>query len=243
MISGVGFSASLDSRCGRLSSAEADLNVLVELTEQNDLSLMALATMLHFSVDAIVERPGLRNVADLIETLKLPPPFARTQSGGMALEARAAIRTMVGNRAGAVADLRATGEIFDALRASPRFTSWRSRLALPCRTPTARRPLCWRPRSASSLAASIRRGLGIAQRAVGLLARGEEGIDELRDSVATLRNSPAPLELARSLAEVARRCEGATAAGRRASTCARRLISRSAATPNGSSSGSRTSCG
>jgi DNA-binding CsgD family transcriptional regulator len=203
MISGVGFTASLDSRRGRLSSAEADLNVLLELTEQNDLSLMALATMLHFSIDAIGERSGLRNVADLIETLELPPPFRRTQSGGMLFEARAAIRSMRGDRAGAVADLRAAGEIFEALSAGPRFTQWRSRLALAL--PDADRE------EALALAAEeleLARGvdspraLGVGRRAVGVLAGGEEGIDALRDSVAVLRGSPAPLELARSLAEL-----------------------------------------
>lgn len=203
MISGVGFAASLDSRCGRLSSAEAELGVLLELTEQNDLSLMALATMLHFSIDAIVERPRLQNVAALIETLELPPPFNRTQSGGMMFEARAPIRSLHGDRAGAVADLRAAGEIFDALSARPRFTQWRSRLALALPDDARDEALAL---AAEELELARRldspRALGVGLRTVGVLTGGEAGIDHLRNSVASLRNSPAPLELARSLAEL-----------------------------------------
>src|SRR6185503_15509028 len=59
IVSGVGFSAARNSRLGLLEAAEADLNVLVELVEQNHLSLMAPTTMIHFCIDAIVERPQL----------------------------------------------------------------------------------------------------------------------------------------------------------------------------------------
>jgi DNA-binding NarL/FixJ family response regulator len=46
------------------------------------------------------------------------------------------------------------------------------------------------------------RALGIAQRALGILRGGEEGIEELRRSAATLVACPSPLERARSLAEL-----------------------------------------
>ncbi len=46
------------------------------------------------------------------------------------------------------------------------------------------------------------RAEGAALRALGVLRGGEEGIEMLRDSVATLRDAPARLELARSLAEL-----------------------------------------
>jgi tetratricopeptide (TPR) repeat protein len=46
------------------------------------------------------------------------------------------------------------------------------------------------------------RALGIALRVAGLAKGGDKGIELLRDSVASLRNSPAVLELAHSLAEL-----------------------------------------
>ena len=129
IISGVGFGAARHCRMGDLRSSEADFAVTLELVEQNDLSLMALTTMLHFCVDTVVERRGMDGTAAMVEQLELPPSFGETQSGGMVLETRAAVRMMRGDRAGAEADLRGTAAIFGPLHAGPRFTRWRSSLA------------------------------------------------------------------------------------------------------------------
>jgi DNA-binding CsgD family transcriptional regulator len=203
MVAGVGFSAARDSRLGELEAAEADFSVMIELIEQNELSLMALTTMIHFCVDTILERRGLAEVATMIEGLELPPPFDATQSGGMTLEARGAIRAARGEHAAAAADFQAAGAIFGPLQAGPRFTQWRSRLALAL--PAAERE------EALALAAEelalardvgSERAEGVALRALGVLRGGEEGIAALREAEAALRDSTARLELARSQAEL-----------------------------------------
>lgn len=203
MTVGLGFRAARDSRLGNLAAAEADLTAVVELAEQNELSLMALTTMFHLCADTIVERRGLAGLAAIVEGLELPPVFAATQSGAMVLEVRAATRAADGNRAGAVEDLRAAAAIFEPLRAGPRFTRWRSRLALALPETEREEALALAAeelemaRAVGSLWAE-----GPALRTLGLLRGGEEGIAELRESVAILRESRARFELARSLAEL-----------------------------------------
>ncbi len=200
-VAGIGLGAAVASRRGRLRDAEADLAAMVEVVEQNELSLMALTTMLFFCADTVVERSGLEGVRAALEGLELPPDFAATQSGGMLLEPRAAVKAARGDRDGAIADLRAVAEIFVPFGATPRFSRWRSSLALLL--PEADRD------EALALAAEeleLARAVespaaeGAALRALGLLRGGEEGVAELRESVAVLRDAPTRLELARSLA-------------------------------------------
>jgi DNA-binding CsgD family transcriptional regulator len=203
MIAGVGFGAARNSRLGHLRSAEADFNVMVELVEQNELNLMALTTFVHFCIDTVVERRVMAGVAAMVEGLELPPRFAETQSGAMVLETRAAIRTARGDRAGAVADLRATAEIFRPLQAGPRFSRWRSSLALALPDPDREEALALAAEELElARAVASPRAEGGALRALGLLRGGEAGIEQLRESVAVLQRSPARLELARSLAEL-----------------------------------------
>jgi DNA-binding CsgD family transcriptional regulator len=203
IVSGVGFSAARNSRLGLLHAAEADLNVMVELIDQNHLSLMALTTMVHFCIDAVAERPQLAEVAAMVEELELPAPFSATQSGGMVLEVRAAIRAARGDRAGALADLRATAEIFAPLEAGPRFSHWRSSLALLLPESEHEEAVALAAEELSlARAVESPRAEGVALRTLGLLRGGEEGVAALRESAAVLHGSVAQLELARSLAEL-----------------------------------------
>ncbi|MBS1679687.1 MAG: AAA family ATPase [Actinobacteria bacterium] len=203
MIAGVGFAAGRASRMGDLRAAETDFGLVIEQAEQNELSLMALTTMIHFCTDALVERRALANTAGVVERLELPPPFDQTQSGGMALEARAAIRATRGDRAGAIADLRATAAIFGPLQAGPRFTRWRSSLALALPDSDREEALSLATEElAMARAVAAPRAEGAALRALGQLTGGEAGIERLRESVAILRDSPTQLEWARSLAEL-----------------------------------------
>jgi DNA-binding CsgD family transcriptional regulator len=203
MIAGVGFSAARNSHLGSLSSAEADFNVMVELIEQNELNLMALTTFVHFCLDTLVERRQLAAIAATVETLELPPRFAETQSGGMVLETRAAVRAMNGDRAGAAADLRGAAAIFGPLQAGPRFTRWRSNLALALPDSDREEALALALEELElARAVDSPRAEGAALRAIGVLRGGEEGIVALRDSVAVLHDSPARFELARSQAEL-----------------------------------------
>jgi DNA-binding CsgD family transcriptional regulator len=203
MIGAVGFRASLDQRYGRLGSAEENILLAMDLLQRNDLSLMALTTFLHFCLEAIVERPGLDHLADLVESLEVPPPFGKTASGAMVLDVRSAVRLARGDRAGAVATLRELEAMARPLGFGPRISAWRSRLALAL--PEGQRE------EAAALAAEelrlatavdSRRAEGVALRALGLLAGGEEGVELLRGSVARSRLGAAPFEVARSLTEL-----------------------------------------
>ncbi len=203
MLSGVGYAASLDARRGRLDASEANVTVTFELMAENELSLMALTTFLHFCLDTIVERHALEQIGALVEELEMPPAFGRTMSGAMVLEVRAAMRMTRGERAGALADLRAAEAIYRPVEAGPRVSSWRSRLAL-C-LPAEERP------GALALAAEeldlardleSPRAAGVALRALGVISGGAEGIERLHASVEVLRAAGAPLELARSLADL-----------------------------------------
>ncbi len=202
-VAGVGLGAAVDSRRGRLDAAEADLVAMVELIERNELSLMALTTMAFFCVDTLVERGALDGVRAGLEGLELPPAFAATQSGGMVLEVRATIKAARGDREGAIADWRAAAAIFEPLGATPRFTRWRSGLALALPEEDREEGLRLAAeelelaRAVESPAAA-----GAASRALGLLHGGEAGIATLRESVEVLRAAPSRLELARSLAEL-----------------------------------------
>lgn len=202
-IFGVGMAASAAARRGDLAASEAHLATAMELITDNELSLMALTTVLNFCLDTVVERRGLAEIAALVESVELPSPFGETQSGAMLGEVRAAVRFARGDRAGAVEDLRRVRAIYDPAHVGPRLTRWRSRLALAL--PEEERG------EGLALAAEeleLARGLdsaraeGAALRALGLVEGGDEGLARLRESVAVLRDADVPLELARSLAEL-----------------------------------------
>lgn len=202
-ILGVGFVAAMETRRGRLDLAETSLNTAIDLVRTNELSLMAMTTILHFCLDTIVERRGLEPVAALVETLELPPPFGETSSGAMVADVRAALRLSRGERAQAIADLEKVERIFVPMQAGPRFSSWRSRLALAIadEDPDRARTLA-EEEHRLAVAIESRRTEAVALRTLGVLNGGEAGIESLRESVAILRDSAAQLDLARSLAEL-----------------------------------------
>ena len=203
MVTGLGCAAALAAQRGRLSSCEADAHALIELIRENELSLMALTTFVHFCLEALVERKGMAEVAELVEGLELPPPFGDTQSGAMVAEVRGAVRMARGDRTRAIDDLREAERILRPLQAGPRFTRWRSRLALAL-PESARAEALELAGEELELARVVEspRAEGAALRALGTVTEGEAGIEILRESVEVLREYPAPLELARSLAEL-----------------------------------------
>jgi DNA-binding CsgD family transcriptional regulator len=203
MIGAVGFRGALDQRRGNLQSAEERLLAATDLLERNELSLMLLTTFLHFSLEAIVERPGLDAIADVVESLEVPPPFGRTGSGAMVLDVRGAVRLARGDRAGALASMREAEALMRPMRFGPRLSSWRSRLAEAL-------PESGRAEALDLAEEELRLGreLGSAEaetralRTLGLLHGGEEGIELLRRSVAASEPCASPLERARSTTEL-----------------------------------------
>jgi DNA-binding CsgD family transcriptional regulator len=141
---------------------------------------------------------------------ELPPvlPFNLTRF------ARGCLHAAAGDHAGAVADLLAAGDVASRFGfRNPAMLHWRSAAAVSLTALGDRE-------SAGRLAAEeielarrwgTSRGIGVALRAAGIADGGDRGIELLTESVATLRGSPARLELARALGDLgaARRRAGA----------------------------------
>ncbi|HVY77604.1 MAG TPA: AAA family ATPase [Solirubrobacterales bacterium] len=203
VVVGLGFRAAVDARRGRLRASVANLEVAIETLRDNDLNLMALTTCLHLCVDTVIERHELEPVAGLVEGLELPPVFAETYSGALLHEVRGALRMTRGDRPGAIAELRAAERILRPMGTGPRMVGWRSRLALALPGEERREALelAGEELRLAELVESPR-AIGIAQRARGALLGGDDGVELLRQSVATFGDAPFALERARSLAEL-----------------------------------------
>jgi DNA-binding CsgD family transcriptional regulator len=132
----------------------------------------------------------------------MDPSFLPTASGAMLLHVRGRLRAARGERAAAVDDLRAAGEIFSAIDFGPTYSPWRTELALALPPDRRDEALALAAEEVELAAATgLARPHGVALRAVGLLASGD-GIEPLRRSVELLADSPARLEHARSLVEL-----------------------------------------
>jgi DNA-binding CsgD family transcriptional regulator len=205
-LAGRGFSACANQRRGRLDAAEADVRIALDLAAQNDLSLMVLTTLVHICGDTIVERRGLEDLRQMTEELEMPSPFAETLSGAQAREGRAAVRTARGDRAGALDDLRVAAGILEPLRIGPRFSPWRSRLALSLPAEDADEAVALaREELEMARVLGSPRAEGIALRTIGVLTGGEHGTALLHESVAVLADDGLQYERARSLTELGMR--------------------------------------
>ncbi len=110
------------------------------------------------------------------------------------------LRAALGDREGAISDLSLAGE--NVIVNNPSFLPWRATLAtilLPTDVEAARDLAELALERARELGQN--RGIGIALRVHARVIGGEEGLEELEESVELLRNSPARLELAHSLVE------------------------------------------
>jgi DNA-binding CsgD family transcriptional regulator len=188
-------------RCGDLVNGEADLRQALAMADES--FQMMSATAFFFLTDALLERPGLGDIAASVRAMTMEPAFMSTWSGAMMLWPRGLVRLIERDRAGAVEDLRAVGRIATALRTAPSMAPWRSALALAL--PDSGRDeavALVQEELAVARASGLPRPEGVALRAAGLLAGGEEGIELLRAAVDVLERSPARLELARALVEL-----------------------------------------
>jgi DNA-binding CsgD family transcriptional regulator len=192
----------VSARRGDLVAAEADLRAGLDVARDHE---MLLPVLLRNGLDAILERPQLDEVAAIVETINLVPPFAGTMTGAMLLDVRGRLRLLRGQADAGIEDLRRCGEISEALRCdNPHgWTTSRPALAIALRVSA--------PDEAARLAAhalglaratGLPRAQGVALRAAGLVEAGEPGIELLRQSLAMLELARAPLELARTLVEL-----------------------------------------
>ena len=165
--------------------------------------LMWLTTAALRLVDVVIERAHAA-IERAVEETGLPADFLATASGGDAARKPAdGLRLVRYDREAAIADLRAAGEISDALGFGPPWSVWRSSLALalPREELEVARRLATEE-LALARSTGLNRPTGVALRTLGLLSDSAEGVDLPRESVAVLRESPARLELARSLVEL-----------------------------------------
>jgi DNA-binding CsgD family transcriptional regulator len=198
----IGMRAWIYARRGDLPAAEAELVAALALAQQTQL-MMGITSAAFFLSDVLVERDGLSAIDDLVEHVQLGADFLSTASGAMLLEARGRLRLQRRDVRGGIDDLQTAGGTFATLGFGPTFSSWRSTLAvvLPAdELPRARALAADELELARST--GLARPIGVALRAVGILSDRADGIELLRSSVEVLEDSPARLELARSLIEL-----------------------------------------
>lgn len=216
VVTGSGFSALGELRRGRVAASEARLLGIMEVATDAGMP-MWLITLASFAADAMIERPALAPVIELADSIEIEERFAASASGAMLLEARGLFALARGERARAASEFRAAGAVYTPLGWGPPRTLWRSYLAMAVALDD---PAEARELAAADLAtargAGNRRAEGIALRAAGLVAGGEEGIELLRASVECLGRSEALLDLTRSRVELgaALRRSGQRAEGR-----------------------------
>jgi DNA-binding CsgD family transcriptional regulator len=199
---GLGMRALLHDRRGSLSSAEADVRAVLEQVPPEAMAI-AIPTTLQYCINTILERAQLADAMELAEHVVLPPAFLGTQAAGFLLEARGTFRLARGKRASGISDLHAAGAIFGALDFGPRFSRWRSTLALALREENheeAAELVSVELQLARDAASP--RGEGCALRTLGLLEGGEVGADLLRQALVAFENVDAAYERARTQFEL-----------------------------------------
>ncbi len=187
-------------RRGALAEAEVDARAVLDASLEHAWPfgfVMSVSWLLLILVD----RGQPREALALLDQMGMDD--AAVANFYMLCEGRGRARIAVGDTRAGVDDLLAGGRWLDAGEFSnPAHGPWRSHAALGLFAlgdhDHARRLADAELELARAFGAP--RALGIALRAHGLI-NGSDGLDSLRESVATLEPSPARLELARSLVE------------------------------------------
>ena len=195
--------AGIQVRRGDLSAAEANIRQIADLAAAYDLP-WSLPQALFWGVDALIERPGLADLAALARAVEPPPEVAPTLFGATLSEVRGRLALADGDFAAARAELRAAAVIYQAMDVvNPNATRWRSALALAIAAENHAEAL----RLADSELDDARR-LGflrpaaIALRTRGLVVGGEQGLSDLGEAARMLAGTGARLEHARALVEL-----------------------------------------
>jgi DNA-binding CsgD family transcriptional regulator len=193
----------LASRRGDLTAAEADARALLDTPGPPAPPLLRNRAV-SVLVDVLVERGDLAEAERTLEPLGVDLP-GTSQTAVILRHARGRLRFAQRRFGEALGDLRAAGEIATAgLARSPCYLSWRSDAALAAlafgEPDTARRLSGEELELASAFGA--KRALGVALRAVGLVAGGHRGHALLREAIEVLAGPDTRLEHARALADL-----------------------------------------
>jgi ATP/maltotriose-dependent transcriptional regulator MalT len=195
--------AAVRARRGELVDAETDVRSVIEIAVEYGITF-GIPSALWYGADALIERPGLADIAALTDVAALPPDFARTASGALLREAGGRLALAAGDLGTARAELRAAAGIYETLHLlNPGASCWRSALALAV---AAEDPAEARRLADSELEdarqAGLSRPAGIALRTRGMLEGGERGLGDLREAAELAAKAGARLEHARSLVEL-----------------------------------------
>ena len=195
--------AATTARRGELVGTETHVRTVMEIAVEYGMAF-AIPSALYFGVDALIERPGLADIAALANTIELAPDFAQTASGAMLREVRGRLALAAADLSTARAELRAAAGTYEALHLlNPSASCWRSGLALALAAgdPAEARRLADRELQDARRAGRLRPA-GIALRTRGMLEGGERGLRDLREAAELLEASGARLEHARALVEL-----------------------------------------
>lgn len=188
--------AFLRLRTGELRLAAADAREALALARRIDATWVEI-WLVACLCDALREQGELDQASRLVAEVEVERAKG-TSAGLHALLARGRLRAALGDREGAIRDLRLAGE--NVIVNNPSFLPWAATLAtiLAPADVAAARDLTERT-LARARGLGQNRGIGIALRAHARVIGGEEGLQALEESAELLRTSPARLELAYTL--------------------------------------------
>ena len=190
------------ARRGELAAAESDVRTAMEIAAEHGATFV-VPSALYCGADALIERPELADVAAVATGIELDPDLARTASGAILGEVRGRLALATGDFATARAELRSAAEIYESLHLLNPSTCWRSALALTLAADDPGEALRLADRDlAAARQAGLPRPAGIALRTRGMLAGGQQGLDDLRQAAEVLARCGARLEQARALVEL-----------------------------------------
>ena len=196
--------AAVGARRGELVNAETDVRTVIGIAAEYGMAF-AIPSALWYGADALVERPGLADLAGLADVAPLPPDFARTASGALLREVRGRMALEAGDLSTARAELQAAAGTYEALHlVNPGASCWRSALALAlalAEDPAEARRLASRELK-DARRAGLLRPAAIALRARGVLEGGQRGQRALHEAAELAAAAGARLEHARALVEL-----------------------------------------
>lgn len=190
----------IHARTGNLALAEADLRPGLETALEGGLPTVA-ATQFFYLTDALLERPSLIDIVDVVESFDGGPTIAGTWPAAALSVTRGRLRLARRDHANGLEDLRRSANL--SLDMGPRVWPLRSALALALPPADRAEALALAQEELElARATGLARPHGIALRALGILQGGEPGMERLRESVDVLETSAARLEYARALIEL-----------------------------------------
>jgi DNA-binding CsgD family transcriptional regulator len=194
--------AAVRARRGELVAAESDVRTAMEIAAEHGATFV-VPSALYCGADALIERPELADIAALATGIELDPDLARTASGAILGEVRGRLALATGDFAAARAELQSAGETYESLHLLNPGTCWRSALALTLAADDPGEALRLAERDlAGARQAGLPRPAGIALRTRGMLAGGQQGLDDLGEAAGMLATCGARLEQARALVEL-----------------------------------------